>query len=293
MFPQSIFGVITALALYSELDGVLPWGRVLSRIPGVLFWVWINLLPFAIDNQRQPAAILEDSHNKPWRPMPSGRMTEAQAKVVMLGFYPLAICASLQLGGLKQCLTLIVLGYGYNDLNLADWHWASRNAINALGFCSFASGALDVVLSESSYHISPDMYWWLLIIAAVVFSTVQTQDMADQIGDRLRGRDSFPIAVGDGAARWLTAVPVAAWSFFCPFFWKISNGPNILIAVIGTAVSCRLLVYRGVEADKRTFRLWNAWMAGLYVLPLWAAAGPRTLHGGNYDALKVALGIWS
>ncbi|KAJ8115050.1 hypothetical protein ONZ43_g4756 [Nemania bipapillata] len=176
VFPQSIFGIITALALYSQKDGILPWGRVIPRIPSVVFWVWINLLPFAIDNQRQPASILEDSHNKPWRPMPSRRMTEAQARTMMLGFYPLAVYASLRLGGLKQCLTLIVLGYGYNDLNLADWHWASRNAINALGFCSFASGALDVVLRGSTHHhMGRDMYLWLMIIAAVVFSTGGTR----------------------------------------------------------------------------------------------------------------------
>ncbi|TRX93373.1 hypothetical protein FHL15_005648 [Xylaria flabelliformis] len=266
--PQTVFGVITSLAMYEEEGGLVLWGRVLARTPRVMFWVWINLLPFAIDNQRQRAAIMEDKHNKPWRTMPSGRMTREQGKAVMMAFYPLAIAASFQLGGLEQCLALIALGYGYNDLNLADRNWISRNAINALGFCSFASGALDVAVEQSLPDASRDMIGWLGVIAAVVFSTVQTQDMADQIGDRLRGRASFPLVVGDNRARWLTALSVTAWSFVCLRYWKTNRGPNILIGLVGVTVSCRLLIYRGVGADKGTFRLWNVWMAGLYVLPL-------------------------
>ncbi|KAF2962923.1 hypothetical protein GQX73_g10652 [Xylaria multiplex] len=279
VFPQTIFGVLTALALDTDEDGFLLWGRVLPRIPSVMFWVWINLLPLDIDNQRQPASVIEDKHNKPWRPIPSRRMTEAQAKIIMLGFYSLAICASFQVGGLKQSLVLIILGYGYNDLHLADWHWTSRNAMNALGFYGFASGALDVALRGLELDMNRDMTWWLVITTAVVFSTVQTQDMADQAGDRLRGRASFPLVMGDGCARWLTALPVAAWSIFCPLFWKTGTSPTVLIGAIGMVVSCSLLVCREVEADKRTFRLWTIWMAGLYVLPLWGA-----VESGGIDA---------
>lgn len=94
--------------------------EILLRAPLVCFWVWINLLPFAIDNQRQPAAILEDKHNKPWRTMPSGRMTRAQAKRLMVCLYPTAACVSLQIGGIRQCVASMALVFVYNDLNLAD-----------------------------------------------------------------------------------------------------------------------------------------------------------------------------
>lgn len=67
-----------------------------------LLWVWINLLPFAIDNQRQPAEILEDKHNKPWQTVPSGRMTRAQAKRLVICLYPAAACVSLGIGGIRQ-----------------------------------------------------------------------------------------------------------------------------------------------------------------------------------------------
>jgi 4-hydroxybenzoate polyprenyltransferase len=84
------------------------------------------------------------------------------------------------------------------------------NAINALGFCCFASGALEVALSTPLLS-SPghrEIIRWLGIIAVVVASTVQMQDIGNQEGDRMRGRKSLPLTVGDGPARWMIAVPM-------------------------------------------------------------------------------------
>ncbi|KAK3374771.1 hypothetical protein B0H63DRAFT_496161 [Podospora didyma] len=274
--PKTIFGILNALALPSEEEQwTVKMVQILIRLPVVAFWVWINLLPFAIDNQRQPAAILEDNLNKPWRTMPSGRMTEFQARCLMFGLYPVAFAASLYLGGVRQSVGLMVLGYAYNDVGLADWSWVSRNAVNALGFCCFASGALEVALNcPLSAERHGQMVEWLGLVSLVVFSTVQTQDMADQSGDSLRGRKSLPLTVGDGTARWLTAVPMGFWSVACPLYWGVgSSGPNLLVRVLGFGVACSTLVFRSVEADKRTFRVWNLWMASLYALPLLAAVG--------------------
>ncbi|KAK0744970.1 UbiA prenyltransferase family-domain-containing protein [Apiosordaria backusii] len=270
VIPQSAFGIINAIAFSKD------WLEVLVRVPSAVFWVWINLLPFAIDNQRQPEAILEDRHNKPWRTMPSGRMTEGQAKTLMLFLYPLALFTSLWLGGTRQCLALMVLGYGYNDLNLGDWSWVSRNVINALGFCCFASGALEVAMDSPLSFFgeqSQTMVKWLAMIGGIVFSTVQTQDMADQVGDSMRGRKSMPLALGDGPARWTIAVPMVAWSTICPWFWRVSAGAHVVVACLGLLIACRTLRRRSIEADKRTFQLWNLWMACLYTLPLLFATG--------------------
>ena len=205
--------------------------------------------------------------------MPSGRMTPTEAKTLMFCLYPIAICASLWIGGVKQCLLLILLGFTYNELNLSDRSWFSRNAINALGFCCFISGALEVALftppairpAEVGY-----MFNWLGLITAVGFSTVQTQDMADQNGDRLRKRKTMPLVLGDRTSRWLTAVSVVIWSIFCPKFWDLGVGSLCLFGVLGVCVAYRIVAFSSVVADKRTFLLWNMWMASLYSLPLLA-----------------------
>ncbi|KAK4200391.1 UbiA prenyltransferase family-domain-containing protein [Triangularia verruculosa] len=265
--PQSTFGILNAIANSED------WPKVSPRVPLVFFWVWLNLLPFAIDNQRQPAAILEDRYNKPWRTMPSERMTQRQAKSLMLFLYPVALVMSLWLGGTRQCLALMVLGYGYNGLNLADWSWVSRNAINACGFCCFASGALEVAIgSPLSFSGGQSIVQWLAMIGGIVFSTVQTQDMADQVGDSMRGRKSMPLALGDGLARWAIAIPMVGWSTICSWFWGVTAVVHVAIVCLGLSIACRTLAWRNVEADKRTFQLWNLWMACLYALPFLSAS---------------------
>ena len=73
VIPNVTCGIALPLA-----DGILhrpPVAYVpISRAPLVMVWVWVNLLLFNMSNQSQPGAIEEDSVNKPWRPIVSGRM---------------------------------------------------------------------------------------------------------------------------------------------------------------------------------------------------------------------------
>ena len=269
--PETAFGILSALSGPILTTNPSPdFFVILGRIPRVAFWCWINLLPFAIDNQRQPEAIKEDGENKPWRTMPSGRMSQTHAKWLMWCLYPVAIVASLKLGGLKQCLALIFLGWWYNDLGGADHDCLTRNLINACGFLSYASGATEVA-SRSALLGSPfkPIAWsWFLVIGAVVFTSVHTQDMGDQAGDGLRGRKTVPLTIGDYYARWSIAVAMAVWSVACPTFWQLGPGTYAMSTVTAGIITFRTLTKRSVAADKLTFRIWNLWMVMLYLMPL-------------------------
>ncbi len=186
-----------------------------GSLPAV-FWCWINLLPFAISNQCQPGAIREDLLNKPWRPLPSKRLSPSQARVWTSILYPLAVCVSAFLGGLKQSLALICFGHCYNDRGGADVNFLVRNIINAAGFISFAFGATDVLLG-GSVPLAMSLARWVATIGFVVVTTVQVQDMADQAGDDARERRTLPLTIGDGVARWVIACAVLAWSWLCPW----------------------------------------------------------------------------
>ncbi|KAF4629296.1 hypothetical protein G7Y89_g8849 [Cudoniella acicularis] len=121
--PETSFGLISAISAQAfglTPSSAPPYGFILRRAWIVAFWTWINLLPFAIDNQRQPASIQEDMVNKPWRPMPSRRLTPKTAKTLMLGLYPIAVAVSFAFGGLTQCVALVLLGFWYNDYGGAD-----------------------------------------------------------------------------------------------------------------------------------------------------------------------------
>lgn len=146
--PTTAFGIFNSLQASTFNLPCLHCSTVFERLPLVVLWTWINLLPFTIDNQRQPEVIREDSVNKSWRRMPSQRMTRCQAKVWMLGIYPLAIIASVYVGGLRQCLCLLCLGFWYNDLRGADHSAVIRNLINSWGFLCYVSGALEVAYAS-------------------------------------------------------------------------------------------------------------------------------------------------
>lgn len=263
--PKTAFGVLNAL--YAPGFGICSNKARLPRTVLVTaFWAWANLLPFTIDNQRQAASIAEDRLNKPWRPLPSERLTPEQAKRLMFVLYPVAAIVSSYLGGLRQCLALMVLGYWYNHHGGAA-NCVARNAINACGFVCYASGAMEVALG-ASLPLNLMLVQWFLIISAVVFSTVQTQDLYDQAGDRVCGRKTLPLVVGDSWSRWMTALPMVFWTLFCPWFWTVRFGLSMIFSALGAVIVVRLLVKREVRDDKKTFKMWNIWMVFMYLLPL-------------------------
>ena len=269
--PETAFGILSALSGPILTTNQSPdFFGILSRIPRVAFWCWINLLPFAIDNQRQPEAIEEDGENKPWRSMPSGRLSETHAKWLMWSLYPAAILASLKLGGLKQCLALVLLGWWYNDRGGGDSSCITRNFINACGFLSYASGATEVASRSDLLDnpFNPVAWPWFLVIGAVVFTTVQTQDMYDQAGDSLRQRKTVPLVIGDYYARWSIAIAMIGWSVVCPTFWQLGPATYAMSTITGAVVISRTLTKKSVPADKLTFRIWNLWMVMLYLMPL-------------------------
>lgn len=263
--PATTFGVLHALC--APIFGLDTAPVAISQaVLKTTFWTWINLLPLVIDNQRQPRSIAEDRLNKPWRPMPSNRLTSEQAKRLMFMFYSIAFLTSLCLGGVRQCLALMALCCWYNDHGGAAG-LVSRNFLNACGIICYCSGAMEIALGS---HLRPEriLTQWFLIIGGVIFSTVQVQDLCDQEGDRAAGRNTLPLVVGDGPSRWMTALPMAAWSLICPWYWNAPVSVYVLFSAMGFVIAFRVLSKREVVDDQRAFTHWNLWMMFLYSLPL-------------------------
>ena len=269
--PKTAFGILGGLRAHVfGLPCEAPY-LVIRRLPLVAFWTWINLLPFSIDNQRQAQAIQEDQVNKPWRPLPSHRLTSRQATYLMLGVYPFSVLSSIYLGGLRQCLLLIFLGIWYNDGAGADCHPLVRNFINAFGFLAYTSGAMEVACGACiSLALGSPLSRWLGVIGLIVISTVHTQDMFDQAGDSLRNRWTVPLAIGDWPSRVSIAILLAFWSWLGPFIWGLNAMGFLVPMSLGITISMRTLTMRSVEDDKRTFLLWNLWIVTLYSLPFFA-----------------------
>lgn len=281
LFPSTAFALFNGSAVSHYMANVpssqynLPSPyQVLKSTPLVLIWVWMNLLPFTISNQRKPDAIEEDKLNKPWRTMPTQRLTPESAKHLMLASYLIAIITSIHFGNLAQCIALIILGHWYNDLGGADVSCLSRNFINGCGFICFSSGATQVAIGGRTFEgrgseSAPKLLgWWYSVIACIVFTTVETQDMYDQRGDGIRNRKTLPLVIGDAPARWVIAAFMVLWCWATPWLWSSSPYGYVAPVLLGLAVALRTLVVRSEEGDKVTFRVWNLWLVSVYLLPL-------------------------
>jgi 4-hydroxybenzoate polyprenyltransferase len=242
--------------------------KILFRLPNVILWTWSNLWIFNLANQRLPNSVLEDSINKPWRAIPSGRLTPTQARHVLLGSIPIVCLATFYLGGRQESAALMILTWVYNDLGAGDENFLLRHINNALGFVSFGAGASQVACGFPGYNLNRDAYWWLGVIAAVITCTIQFQDMEDQEGDRLRDRKTLPIVLGDNLTRWGNAVVIIFFSLMVPSFWRMDLSGYFLPVLLGTVIAGRTLFLKTLASDKQTFRLWCLWLTSLYCLPV-------------------------
>lgn len=284
--PETTFGIISALSGPLLTTNPSPSLEVvLSRIPHVTLWTYLNLLIFDLANQRLPASVLEDSINKPWRALPSHRLSLQQARQLLLLSIPCVFAATCILGGLEETVMMMVLTWMYNDLHGADEHYLVRNIINAAGFMCYSLGATKVAVG--SYALDDSMYQWVSIVGAMVFSTLQMQDMSDQEGDAQRGRGTLPLVWGDGFARWSIAVPVLYWSLVCPAFWQMEIWGFVLPLAVGGLLAGRLLLLRTVKQDKVTWKIWCFWTMTLYALPL---CKEHSVFSRAFDSLP---NVWS
>ncbi|KAF4633169.1 hypothetical protein G7Y89_g4949 [Cudoniella acicularis] len=130
-------------------------------------------------NQRLPDSISEDKINKPWRPIPMKRISAQGAQKLLLWVIPIVLIATYFLGGFEETIAMMVLTWMYNDLSGADHHYLTRNLINALCFICYSSGSTKVAAGYELWKLNDRMRQWLVIVACIVFSALQMQDMAD------------------------------------------------------------------------------------------------------------------
>src|SRR5882724_1178786 len=124
-----------------------------SRLPQLLFWIWLHLLQFCASNQTISPE--EDAVNKPWRPIPAGRLSVPQAHTFRCLLVPACLAVSAYRGVLPASILLCLTTAAYNDLGFHQ-HVVLRNACNALGYASFELGATQ--LAGPSPQLRPALH---------------------------------------------------------------------------------------------------------------------------------------
>ena len=239
--------------------------RLIWRIPSIIAHPWLNVLVFQLANQRLSEK--EDALNKPWRPIPSGRLTSDQVRHLLMLAIPTVLICTYLLGAWQETALLFVLTWLYNDLGGGDENFVIRNLVIATAFGLYNCSTFQIACGTDC-EISPDGWRWTTIISGVIFCTMQVQDLHDQAGDRVRARRTAPLAIGDYITRWTVALPILGFSILCPLYVGLPKVALTLPLSLGLLITVRLFMLREPKHDKRTWLIWAGWLITLYFLPL-------------------------
>lgn len=263
-----LFGVLNAsIAPLFSMGPALTVGQMIQVMPWMLLWSWSNLLLFNLHNQRHAHAIAEDALNKPWRPLPAGRLTAQQATRVMYGMYPVIIVAGLTAGGLGPCLLEVIFCLWYNEWGGAS-HPILKNLLNGLGFACFFAGPVEVATRHSVFSGEGKAAIWLTILVAAITTCSHLQDFRDMDGDRATGRKTVPLVIGDMNARILCVLGISIWNTVACWFWETDWKEGATAWAAGIAITMRLILVRSQKGDVLTWKLFPLWMIGLFLLPV-------------------------
>ena len=238
-----------------------------------VLWVWLHVLQFNLSNQLHDPE--EDIRNKPWRPLPSGRIT--LANVIILKYITTATCLLLSYAYspcvLVSSASLSLLIRLYHEMH-GDQHWLSKNLMNSVGYACFATGAtlvagmapfpcpqivscrLSKILASNRYQLDFPGAVSISVIAAILATTIQAQDFQDVIGDKAVGRHTLPIAFPN-FSRYTPLVTLVMWSLYLTTMWEITTPAGVGFTFLGIVVGIRYYFWRSTKDDEWSYVLYN------------------------------------
>ena len=119
----------------------------ISLTRAILVPIWVLTHLFLIDVDNQSLSSEEDQLNKPWRPLPSGRITISTAEFLSKALNLVCLLVSWLIGDRELMITSAVfcgLVYSYDHL-LLNSHCLWKNIINGFGYVVLEVGATTVL----------------------------------------------------------------------------------------------------------------------------------------------------
>ncbi|KAJ7644820.1 UbiA prenyltransferase family [Roridomyces roridus] len=241
----------------------------LSDFLHTLVFIWFHLLLCNISNQARSKD--EDAINRPWRPLPSGLITEAQA--IWLRYATALFCLlwSVQYGWeLVLVTTALIATTWVYDEGGGSKTVIGKNLCNVGGYVAFEVGATR--LMGVAHGLDTVSLAAICISGVLIFTTIQAQDFADVEGDAASGRVTFPVYAPE-LSRAFTLFAVIAWSMFLGWFWHLGPMVSAALGLFGVYVGARYYLCRTVEMDEVSYLIFNVWLMCANILPLHARTG--------------------
>lgn len=118
-----------------------------------MLWIWVHVLQCNVSNQYN--SVNEDVVNKPWRPLPSKRISFSNAR--RLRWLLAILCTAIsglsgrEVSGASISLTLTTIIY--DELGVAG-HWVGKNLCGVLGYTTFEVGAT-MIIGNANWQKEP------------------------------------------------------------------------------------------------------------------------------------------
>jgi hypothetical protein len=96
----------------------------------------------------------------------------------------------------------------------------------------------------------------VIISGMLIFTTIQAQDFPDVEGDKALGRMTFPIYAPE-FSRLFTLVATIVWSMFLSWFWEVGPISTAFLVCFGAYIGMRYYLWRSLEADKKSYLIFN------------------------------------
>lgn len=158
--PTVLNGML-AVASGGVTADIPSWPDLAAALPKVALYIWLWDLYFDCSNQKDPGSIEEDRLNKPWRAIPSGRLSVEAAE----RWYVCSACimpaVALWFGALPEAIAFMVETWVYDRLGGGSTWWG-RSIINPLFFSTGQLGAIRVAAGTST-TVSKGGYEWCMI----------------------------------------------------------------------------------------------------------------------------------
>ncbi|KAG1723716.1 UbiA prenyltransferase family-domain-containing protein [Suillus paluster] len=229
-----------------------------------LCWLWLHLFQANVSNQA--CSIHEDKVNKPWRPVPSGRISVEESRALRWGL--MVFCSGLSsLFSLNVLITSAmstVVMMVYDDFRLSH-HPCFKNLCNAGYYVTFELGPSLILSGESS--LDRTSIQALSCSTLVILLTIHAQDFADVNGDRRSGRRTLPIVAPEGSRIYMLCV-LPLLSFALASFWSLGPLCSAFFISVGSGVGLRYFLFRDEIRDQANYRLYNIWLMGVHFLPV-------------------------
>jgi 4-hydroxybenzoate polyprenyltransferase len=215
----------------------------------------------------------EDNLNKPWRPVPSGRISIMACHAWRWRVVAFCLCLSFLFSFkvLVTSATFAVLVILHDDFGLSG-HPILKILCNVGGYASFELGSTLILCMlcfikrkyitdrinnlAGGSSLDTTCITALSCSALVVLMTILAQDFADVNGDRKLGRRTLPMVAPKGSRIYMLAVfPVL--SLGLGSIWSLGPLCTLFFVSIGFGVGLRYFLLRSEVCDQSSFILYN------------------------------------